>query len=80
MFCITKIELAHWPSEMQTALSKIWTWVAVSISYCDNHYTTSMFSIILLIYLLHLLSNTWQSLLFISAFLNLFLKDPKIIK
>ena len=27
--------------KMQTALSRIWTRVAVSISYDDNHYTTS---------------------------------------
>ena len=25
--------------ERQTALSRIWTWVANSISYDDNHYT-----------------------------------------
>ena len=27
-------------SEMQSVLSRIWTCVAVSISYDDNHYTT----------------------------------------
>ena len=27
--------------EMQSVLSRIWTRVAVSISYDDNHYTTS---------------------------------------
>ena len=27
-------------SEMQTASYRIWTWLAVSVSYCDNHYTT----------------------------------------
>ena len=28
--------------EMLTALSRIWTWAAMSISYDDCHYTTSM--------------------------------------
>ena len=28
---------------MQSASSRIWTHVAVSISYDDNHYTTSTF-------------------------------------
>ena len=29
--------------EMQSASSRIWTHVAVSISYDDNHYTTGIF-------------------------------------
>ena len=29
---------------MQSVLSRIWTRVAVSISYDDNHYTTSTFN------------------------------------
>ena len=31
---------------MQSASSRIWTRVAVAISYDDNHYTTSTFKII----------------------------------
>ena len=36
---------------MQSVLSRIWTRVAVSISYDDNHYTTGTISIKLLWYL-----------------------------
>ena len=42
--------------EMQSGLSRIWTLVAVSISYDDNHYTTDTFSVLSLSpYNLHLL-------------------------
>ena len=36
---------------MQSVSSRIWTRVAVSISYDDNHYTTSTSYIIYLIYI-----------------------------
>ena len=57
--------------EMQLAWSRIWTRVAVSISYDDNHYTTGTYihtSIYLSIFSFH----TWSRVLW-SLFLKLLL-------
>ena len=50
---------------MQSALSRIWTRVAVSISYDVNHYTTELFVIELIIYIkMDLALNNLQKLIF----------------
>ena len=34
--------------EMQPVLCRVWTYVAVSISYDDNHYTTGTYGVLLI--------------------------------
>ena len=59
--------------EMQSASSRIWTCVAVSISYDDNHYTTG-------IYLFHILLVYWTifALFYLYIFVNIFLLIPLV--
>ena len=46
--------------EMQSVLSRIWTCVAVSISYDDNHYTTGTSYLILIIF--KQIYDTWTGI------------------
>ena len=61
---------------MQSVLSRIWTCVAVSISYDDNHYTTgtSKYNCPILFVMFALIPDHWRSLSFwfsILFYLNL---------
>ena len=67
------------PCEMRSVSSRIWTRVAVSISYDDNHYTTgtSTFKLMLLILRwLQLLSQIDQTFNSAASISRKFLREP----
>ena len=59
---------------MQSVSSRVWTRVAVSIPYDDNHYTTGNYcdlTLIILFYINHLFAVKWLQVLLLTPIIQL---------